>query len=105
MKNTLDSVLHLKLSWLLILPYNGGKLGGWVSENYMAIGRLLKWVFSSIEVVADDKGDRHPKGGSVINIVNMVISLYTMITYIMSTEIDTHIVGCIERHIKISSRV
>jgi hypothetical protein len=42
----------LKLSWMKILPMtDAGNHGGWVSENYLAYGRLLKY-FGSIPCMA-----------------------------------------------------
>jgi hypothetical protein len=38
-------IIQLKLSWVKLLPYTGGQLAGWVSENYLAHGRLLKWFY------------------------------------------------------------
>jgi len=36
-KMVLQSVKILKLSWCKVLPYCGGKFGGWVSENYLGL--------------------------------------------------------------------
>ena len=36
------------------MSYEGGKFPGWVSENYMAMGRLCKWVYSYFDCVAED---------------------------------------------------
>lgn len=44
----------LKLSWLKIQAYQGPKLGGWVSENFMAFAHVLPWLYSSIEDLPDD---------------------------------------------------
>ena len=54
----------LKLSWLKIQPYQGPKLGGWVSENFMAFAHVLPWLYSSIEELPDDDKyvlPRHPR--------------------------------------------
>jgi hypothetical protein len=37
------------------MPYNTGKLGGRVSENYLAHARLITWFYGSIDEVAVDQ--------------------------------------------------
>jgi hypothetical protein len=37
------------------MPYKTGKLGGWVSENYLAHARLITWFYGSIDEVAIDQ--------------------------------------------------
>jgi hypothetical protein len=54
MKTQFESLDKLKLSWIKTLPYKAGKFGGWVSENYLAISRLLKWFYSSLDLIASD---------------------------------------------------
>jgi hypothetical protein len=54
MKTQLNSIEKLKLSWMKTLPYKKGKFGGWVSENYVAMSRLLKWFYSSLALIASD---------------------------------------------------
>jgi hypothetical protein len=36
----------LGLDWCKAIPYGGGKLGGYIAENYLAIGRLSGWFYS-----------------------------------------------------------
>jgi hypothetical protein len=50
----LESVQVLGLSWCKAMPYSKGKLGGWVSENYLALVRLLKWFYSALELLGND---------------------------------------------------
>jgi hypothetical protein len=45
----LENVQKLGLEWCKINPYSGGKLRGWFSENYMAMGRLCCWFYVSLE--------------------------------------------------------
>jgi hypothetical protein len=54
MTTQLDSIEKLKLSWMKTLPCKAGKFGGWVSENYVAISRVLKWFYSSLALIASD---------------------------------------------------
>ena len=50
----LDMVQTLNLDWLKAIPYGGGKLGGWVSENYMAMGRVSCWFYEPLEELGVD---------------------------------------------------
>jgi hypothetical protein len=59
MKKQFESLDKLKLSWIKTLPYKAGKFGGWVSENYLAISRLLKWFYSSLALIASDPAPWH----------------------------------------------
>ena len=43
-----QSIYKLKLEWIKILPINTS-FGGWVSENWLAFGRILRWAFSTID--------------------------------------------------------
>ena len=49
----LHSVKELNLNWCKILPYSSGKFGGWVSENFLALSRLLRWFYSPIEKIPE----------------------------------------------------
>ena len=42
----LENVQMLGLEWCKIILYGSGKLGGWVSENYMSMGRLCCWFYA-----------------------------------------------------------
>jgi hypothetical protein len=53
-KDTLESIQKLGLSWCKCIAYKSGNFGGWVSENYLAIGRLLPWFYGSIDHIAED---------------------------------------------------
>ena len=44
----LSSVEALQLDWCKVLPYSSGKFGGWVSENYLALVRIFKWIYAPI---------------------------------------------------------
>jgi hypothetical protein len=45
---------QLHLGWCKIQPYRGEKLGGWVSENFMAFARISPWVYSCLHTLEDD---------------------------------------------------
>lgn len=55
MTQYMKSLEALKLTWIKILPYKGGRFGGWVSENYLAMSRILKWFYSIMDRLASDK--------------------------------------------------
>ena len=42
------------VSWCKGSPYKAGKLGGWVSENYMAFCRLMPWYYSCIGELTEE---------------------------------------------------
>jgi hypothetical protein len=54
-KGTLEPIQRLGLDWCRCVPYRTGKLGGWVSENYLGASRLLDWLYSSIDEIASDE--------------------------------------------------
>ena len=59
MKKELESrsrlVESFHLSWCKMEPYVGEKLGGWVSENYLALTRLIPWMYEFMEDVDWDE--------------------------------------------------
>jgi hypothetical protein len=58
MTGTLEGIQLLGIDWCRTLPYGSGKLGGWVSENYVAIARLLSWIYGGLaEVIPDSTFD------------------------------------------------
>jgi hypothetical protein len=63
MKGMLESVQELNLSWCPILPYKGGRFGGWVSGNFLSMSRLMCWFYSGLdEIVADEEPWTEPAG-------------------------------------------
>jgi hypothetical protein len=56
---------QLHLGWCKIQPYRGEKLGGWVSENFMAFARISPWVYSCLHTLEDDL-PLHPQDGKPI---------------------------------------
>ena len=49
----LESIADLKLKWCKTVPYRQGTFGGWVSENYVAAGKIIKWFYSDITNIAE----------------------------------------------------
>ena len=56
---------QLHLGWCKIQPYRGEKLGGWVSENFMAFARISPWVYSCLQKLDNDP-PLHPQDGKPI---------------------------------------
>ena len=38
----------MKLDWLKIIPIGGSNFSGWVSENWLALSRISKWIYSIV---------------------------------------------------------
>ena len=51
----LNVIQKLNLKWCKAMPYKGNKLGGWVSENYLAFARVCKWFFLILDNVGRDE--------------------------------------------------
>jgi hypothetical protein len=52
--STLQSLDDLGISWMVCVPYTGSKLGGWISENYLALARLNYWFYSMLSTVVTE---------------------------------------------------
>jgi len=61
-ESAIQSVQSLRLDWCKLIPYKGGKLGGWVSENYMAMARILCWFYDPLPSLAEDDIVIDPEG-------------------------------------------
>ena len=58
----LESIADLKLDWCKAQPYTGGKLGGYVSENYVALAKLSKWFYTGLHYLTEDEAYVEPVG-------------------------------------------
>jgi len=47
-KNILLGIQQLNVSWCKILTWEEGKLGGWISENYLGYARIVDWHLSLV---------------------------------------------------------
>lgn len=56
----LDPFQAMTIDWLPILPYNAGKLGGWVSENLLAFSRLMPWFYQNIDTATKVRDEHEP---------------------------------------------
>ena len=50
MEKPLSDIKALNLSWVKTMLFSGNKLGGWISENYVAHGRILKWFYGWMDM-------------------------------------------------------
>ena len=55
-----ESLQNLHLSWLKAEPYTRGELGGWVSENYLALSRVSLWIYSGTSGLLQDETYMEP---------------------------------------------
>jgi hypothetical protein len=94
---TLLPILKLKLQWCKVIPYGTGKFGGHVSENYLAMSRIIKWFVCVLNPLGNSVNDE----ALVRNIIDTTTAMYAMITRIMQREINTKTIDSTERHVKI----
>ena len=73
--------VRLGLDWCKVIPFGGGKMGGYVAENYLAVARLSSWFFSPIKLIAPSPTE---VGGNVDNVVHVIWALQAMISRLMS---------------------
>jgi hypothetical protein len=50
----LSAVSELQLSWCKVIKFSGGKMAGWVSENYLGLVRILPWFYSELESIVEE---------------------------------------------------
>ena len=77
--------IRLGLDWCKVIPFGGGKLGGYVAENYLAVARLSSWFFSPIGLIAPSPNE---VGGNVNNVIHVIRALHAMISRLMRRTID-----------------
>ena len=77
----LDAIKSLNVEWCKILAYpKTDKTGGWVSENFVAMGRLGLWFYSLLLHVPGLDSEKV----EVNNIMNLVYSMCLMLKKCMS---------------------
>jgi hypothetical protein len=60
-KGLLKGIKKFNLDWCKTIEYSGGKLGGWVSENYLGFIRVASWFYMQLENLAPDVTYEEPK--------------------------------------------
>lgn len=58
----LDAFQSMSIDWLMVLSFGKGKLGGWVSENFLGFSRILLWFYQNLEEAAEIVEDVPPAG-------------------------------------------
>jgi len=99
---TLYEIGNLNLTWCRSIPqWKGNKsralsTSGWVSENYLAFARLILWYYSElISKVLIEGSDEYCIIGQLLS------SLRSMISRILTRQVDDKTIHDVRRHIKI----
>lgn len=50
----------MTIEWIPIQPYQGGKMGGWVSENFLGFSRIMPWFYQNIDAAVAGTNDFVP---------------------------------------------
>ena len=60
-RQDLYHIKHLDLDWCEVYPKTfGAKFGGYISDNYMALGRICHWLYSSILLLREPDPYQEP---------------------------------------------
>ena len=59
----LQEFQKLHIEWIPIQPYQGERMGGWVSENYLGFSRIMPWFFQNINNAIEMTTDFSPPEG------------------------------------------
>eukprot|EP00957_Ditylum_brightwellii_P202730 15331536-Ditylum_brightwellii.AAC.1 len=49
MNGLFEYISDMKLDWCKVLSVESDKFGEWVSENWCSLGRVTKWVYSTLD--------------------------------------------------------
>lgn len=58
----LQKIQEINLDWCKLIPYNSGKFGGWLEENYLGMKRINCWFYSMLHTLYIEK---EYKGGPI----------------------------------------
>ena len=61
MNDVLDYIADMKLDWCKVFSVETDKFGGWVSENWCSLGRIMKWVYSAFDNIIESDEYEEPK--------------------------------------------
>jgi hypothetical protein len=94
--NHLFPIEQLKLNWCNMIPYGSGKFGGHVSENYLAMARILKWYVCILEKyinqsIVDD----------FVLLRNVIDTLSCLLSRCLQRIVNDKLCRSVERHVKI----
>lgn len=93
----LKPIQKLLLPWCKMAPFGTGKFGGHVSENYLAMGRIIKWYSCIVGLFVDGNAFHELYN----NLVNVIASLYAMLSRILQRSVTKELCQSSLRHIKI----
>jgi len=51
----LQAVARYNSHWCTTLKIRGPNFGGWVSENYLALARINRWLYSNLSLLKKDE--------------------------------------------------
>jgi hypothetical protein len=57
----LKVIKKFNLDWCKTIEYSGGKLGGWVSENYLGFIRVASWFYMKLDKLKPDVSYEEPQ--------------------------------------------
>jgi hypothetical protein len=96
--NFLQPIIQLNLSWCKMIKYGTGKFGGHVSENYLAMARVMKWILFLIQQVVVKNDDHVAQMGILHDVVH---SFFAMLSRLMQRHVTIDLVNAVKRHVKI----
>ena len=79
-KHMYRTIPLLKLDWCKMIDAESG----WVSDNYLAYCRLVKWMYHPITTLQTDKVDTHC---SKDNINMMICSMVYMVSQVIKRDV------------------
>ena len=56
----LQKIECLQLDWCRIIAFRKETFGGWISENWLALSRVMKWFFSRLDDLSEDPPYEEP---------------------------------------------
>ena len=98
-KYMFKSITELGLDWCKVINTNTG----WVSDNYLAYARILKWIYHPISMLQWDQKLISEESNVFTPIIadSFVGSLLSTISSIMTRVVDDCIIREVEREIKV----
>lgn len=95
----LQPIQNLRLEWCKIIPYGTGKFGGHVSENYLAMARILKWFLCILNQFKSTNNETD--GGTMLDIIHMTTALYAMLSHTLQKNVTKELIHSVDQHIKL----
>ena len=93
-KHMYRTISLLKLDWCKMIDAESG----WVSDNYLAYCRLIKWMYHPITTLQTDEADKHC---SKDNINMMIGGMLSMVSQVMKRDATDETPLQMDREIKL----